>query len=60
VGETAAVAFNVELIADTFDVITLEEAAAVELVGVKDPLADVDKDSLEVASLAVIEVSARI
>jgi hypothetical protein len=69
VGKTATVAFNVGLeevgLSDSFDVVTLDEAAAdelacPELVGVKDPLVDVEKDVLEVASLDVIEVSARI
>jgi hypothetical protein len=69
VGETAAVVFDVEFervgLADSFDVIILDEAAAdelacLELVWVKDPPAEVDKDALEVASLVVvIEVSAR-
>ena len=68
VGKTAAVTFNVELeeigLADSFDVITLDEVvtdelACPELVEMKDPPAEFDKDELEVA-LTVFEVSARI
>lgn len=68
-GKAAVIAFNVELegvgLVESFDVITLDEAAAVdelacsELVEVKDPL-EVDKDELDVTSLTVAEVSARI
>ena len=68
-GKTAAVVFDVEFegvgLADSFDVITLDEAemdelACPELVEVMDPLAEVDKDGLEVAPPAVvIEVPAR-
>jgi len=68
VGKTAAVVFNVVLegveLVESSDVIILDEAeadelACPELVVVKDPLAEVDKDVLEVAWLIVIEVSAR-
>jgi hypothetical protein len=68
-GNATAVAFNFEVDAiglpDSFDVITLDEVATdelacPELVEVKDPLAEFDKDELDVPPLTVLEVSARI
>jgi len=70
VGKTVSVGFNVELevvelVVDSFDVFTVDEAVAdelicPELVVVNDPLEEVDEDAVEVTSLAEIEVTARI